>query len=116
MGQLGPWLLFLVAASVAGEYAWTGTYWKWQNQEDPSGTTVIGGGVVEGSGDGGYNEKEDDDTYAYEYEEDDYDYSVHEQSDGKLPTEGVTYRLPTFSDGSGVYYGEDEDIASKAKG
>ena len=72
MGQPGPWLLLVLAASVAGDYIWTGTEWKWQDTEDTR-DLVIGGGVVEGSGDEGYDEEEDD------------DYSSPKQS-GKLPT------------------------------
>ena len=52
MGRRGPWLLLLVVASVAGEYTWTGTDWKWQNPEDTRDPVLGGGGVVEVGFDG----------------------------------------------------------------
>ena len=125
MGRPGPWILFLVVASVAGEYTWTGTDWKWQNPEDTR-DPVLGGGVVEGSGDEGYDDEEDDDSY--DYEEEDYDYSTPKQS-GKLPTldlpqktpkktpKKTVVKTPTFgfddedlSEGSGGFDDEDEDM------
>ena len=125
MGRPGPCLLLLVVASVAGEYTWTGTDWKWQNPEDTR-DPVLGGGVVEGSADEGYDDEEDDDSY--DYEEEDYDYTVPKQS-GKLPTlelpektpkktpKKTVVKTPTFgfddedlSEGSGGFDDEDEDM------
>lgn len=126
MGRPGPCLLLLVVASVAGEYTWTGTDWKWQNPEDTR-DPVLGGGVVEGSADEGYDDEEDDDSY--DYEEEDYDYSVPKQSGGNLPTlelpektpkktpKKTVVKTPTFgfddedlSEGSGGFDDEDEDM------
>jgi syndecan 2 len=130
MGRPGPCLLLLVVASVAGEYTWTGTDWKWQNPEDTRDPVLGGGGgggVIEASGDEGYDDEEDDDSY--DYEEEDYDYSVPKQS-GNLPTlelpektpkktpkKTVVKTPPTFgfddedlSEGSGGFDDEDEDM------
>ena len=91
MGRQESWLLWVVLAGVAsGEYTWTGTEWKWE-QNEKKGTdwktrqnsedirdTVLGGDVWEGYGDEGY---EDDDSgeFGANYYYDD-DYLVHKQS------------------------------------
>ena len=132
MGRAGPWLLLLVVASVAGEYTWTGTDWKWQNPEDTRDPVLGGGGVVEGSGDEGYDDEEDDDSY--DYEEEDYDYTVPKQA-GKVPTldlpQKTTKKTPkkTFaktpsfgfddedlSEGSGGFDDEDDDMEEGSGG
>merc|ERR1719495_1777382 len=106
MGRAGPWLLLLVVASVAGEYTWTGTDWKWQNPEDTRDPVLGGGGVVEGSGDEGYDDEEDDDSYDYEDEDlsegsggfDDEDDDMEEGSGGfggnPSPSWTVTQKPP----------------------
>ena len=129
MGRPGPWILFLVFASVAGEYTWTGTDWKWQNPEDTR-APVLGGeelDLKEGSG--------DDDSYDYEEDDYDYDQSMPKQS-GKLPTldlpqvtpkktpkKTVVKQTPTFgfddedlSEGSGGFDDEDEEDMEEGSG
>jgi len=129
MGRPGPWILFLVFASVAGEYTWTGTDWKWQNPEDTRGPVLGGevGDLEEGSG--------DDDSYDYEEDDYDYDQSTPKQA-GKLPTldlpqvtpkktpkKTVVKQTPTFgfddedlSEGSGGFDDEDEEDVEEGSG
>jgi len=124
MGWPGPCLLLLVVASVAGEYTWTGTDWKWQNPEDTK-DPVLAGGVADADAEG----SGDDDDYDYEEEEDYDDYPpVHKQS-GQLPTlelpektpkktpKKTVVKTPTFgfddedlSEGSGGFDDEDDDM------
>lgn len=126
MVKTGPWLLLVVVASVAGEYTWTGTDWKWQNPEDTREPAVVGGAVVEGSGDEGYDDEED---YEENYDDDYDDYPVSKQTE-KLPTldllpkkapkktpKKTVVKTPTFgfddedlSEGSGGFDDEDEDL------
>ena len=84
-----PWLPLMVVTSVAGEYIWTGTDWKWQIPNGTYGTRDHPHlrDVLEGSGEEGY---EDSDSYAYDVK--------------------PNVSIPTFG------YGDEEDYNAEGSG
>ena len=56
-GRPGPCLLLLlVLKGVLGEYTWTGTEWKWQQDPKITRDPVLRGDLWEGYGDEGFDD------------------------------------------------------------